>query len=189
MNTQHYWEYFLALEDDLQQTTRFVEFATSNFKTYSIEFARIILAASSEIDVLAKMLCGEISPATAADNITDYRTIILKAYPKLPVMEVKLPRYGISTTPWKNWATGTNPNWWKSYNNVKHQRDQHYHEATLENALDSVAGLLCILLYLFRKTSGKIELIPGTQLLDSTNNTVFMDGSIRWTFKLPDDKP
>ncbi len=34
--------------------------------------------------------------------------------------------------------------WWKHYNEVKHQRDQKYDEASLENVLISLAGLFLL---------------------------------------------
>ena len=172
MEHQHYWEYFLAIEDDLVKTSRFVEFSTDNFKTYSIEFAKIILASASEFDVIAKILCNKIS-AKKVCNINDYREVILEKYPQFHSMDVNLSRYDIKLSPWSDWNTGGNPDWWKSYNNVKHERNRFYSEATLETAL--------------RETKGKIQLIPGTQLFESKNSTVFADGSIRWDFKLPDD--
>lgn len=187
MELQHYWEYFLALENDLVKTSRFVEFSAANFETYSIEFSRIILASASEFDVIAKLLCGVISSDTRAANINDYRKIILKAYPKFPTMKINLSRYGIQLEPWKSWEKGANPDWWSSYNNVKHERNKFYKEATLGNSLNATAGLLCGLLYFFRRTQGLIRLVPGTELFESNNTTVLASGLICWDFILPDE--
>lgn len=187
MDIQHHWEYFLAIEDDLVRTSRFVEFSENNYKTYSIEFAKIVLASASEFDVIAKMLCKEISPENKVTNIDDYCDVITSYFGKFTTMEVKLPRYRMSLTPWAGWNREQSPDWWRSYNGVKHNRDKRYSEANLKTALNSVAGLLCGLLHLFRKTHGKIHLVPGTQLFESRNNTVFVDGSTRWVFSLPDD--
>lgn len=193
MDVQHYWEYFLAIEDDLMRTSRFVEFAPvspeiNNDKTYSIEFAQIILASASEFDVIAKMLCKEISPQEKVKDIDDYCDVITGHYEKFTTMEVPLPRYKRSLIPWADWKRDQSPNWWRSYNGVKHSRDKHYSKANLETALNSVAGLLCGLLYLFRKTEGKdIRLKPGTQLFMSTNNTMLCNGTFCWCFSFPDD--
>ncbi|MCP9290726.1 hypothetical protein [Gracilimonas sediminicola] len=187
INHQHYWEYFLAIEDDLVKTSRFVDFSTDNYPTYSIEFAKIILSSASEFDVIAKLICNKISPNKKAGNINDYREIIINEYPKFPTMEINLTRYGIKLKPWASWENDSNPSWWTSYNNVKHERNKFYHEATLGNALQSSAGLLCGLLYLFRNTFGQIRLEPGTQLFESRNSTILASGLICWDFKLPDD--
>jgi len=52
-----HWNYFLVLESDLEHISRYIEFTTDNFKVYSQEFAHILLAASSEVDVVLKSLC------------------------------------------------------------------------------------------------------------------------------------
>jgi len=49
-----HWNYFLALEHDLDQASRFIEFSEQNFPVYSIELAHIFLATCSEIDVVQK---------------------------------------------------------------------------------------------------------------------------------------
>lgn len=59
---QEHWRYFIALEQDLEGTTRYVEPAEDNFKTYSVEFTRLLLSACSEIDVVCKVLCQKIDP-------------------------------------------------------------------------------------------------------------------------------
>lgn len=69
----HYWQYFAALDSDLLRISRYVEFASPNMDTYSIEFARLILSAGSEIDVLAKVLCDQHGLTIASDNINGYR--------------------------------------------------------------------------------------------------------------------
>jgi hypothetical protein len=49
-----HWNYFLAIESDLENLSRYIEFIDTNFKTYSIELAHLLLASSSEIDVVLK---------------------------------------------------------------------------------------------------------------------------------------
>ena len=57
----HYWQFFLAIEADLANTARYVEFADQNMGTYSIEYVRILLSAGSEVEVVAKLLCNRIN--------------------------------------------------------------------------------------------------------------------------------
>src|SRR5437879_880483 len=58
-----HWNYFLALEKDLEVVSRYVEFGSQNFDTYSIEFAHLLFAAVSEVHVIAKLLCKRLAPA------------------------------------------------------------------------------------------------------------------------------
>jgi hypothetical protein len=46
--TKRHWNVFLAIEDDVTTLSRFIEFDASNFYCFSLEIARILLAASSE---------------------------------------------------------------------------------------------------------------------------------------------
>lgn len=61
-----FWEYYLAIEEDLANCSRYVEFGEQNYTTYSTEFAKIIVLASAEIDTILRELCELISPGTGA---------------------------------------------------------------------------------------------------------------------------
>ena len=138
-----HWNYFIALERDLEVVSRYVEFTTNNFGVYSIELAHLLFAAASEVDVVAKLVCQQASPQSPR-NINQYRAVLMAAFPDLPTIKVFVPRYGLSLTPWDSWAGSDNPHWWCSYNNVKHERDAHFQEATLQNALNALGALLIV---------------------------------------------
>lgn len=155
-----HWNYFLALENDLETIARYIEFIECNFKTYSIELAHLLLAASSEIDVVMKELCSIISPDEKASNIDDYRQVIKTKKPELINEKVYISRYGIEFPPWDNWNRDDNPYWWKSYNHVKHQRNLYYNEANLENVLKSLGALLITNFYYYRAQYEKEKGFP-----------------------------
>ncbi len=146
-----HWNYFLALERDLEIVARYVEFTKPNFKTFSIELAHLLFAAASEVDVVAKLLCEQIAPGARCNNINDYKATLLPAIPGLPRTKVFVPRFGLRFTPWSKWAGANNPGWWRSYNNVKHQRDTHFQEATLKNALNALGALLILTLHFYSR--------------------------------------
>ena len=147
-----YWNYFIALERDLETVSRYVEFRQENFSTFSVELAHLLFAAASEVDVLAKALSEIVAPGSMAikrgkyPDIKDYRRELTTNVPELSDMEAVVPRYNLSFKPWKNWANSSNPNpdWWTQYNNVKHHRDQFFKEGNLENALNALSGLLTL---------------------------------------------
>ena len=91
-----HWNYFLALEKDLEATSRYIEFIETNFKTYSIELAHLLLASSSEIDVVIKGLCALIAPGEERNNINDYRAIIKSHLPEFINESIYINRCGIS---------------------------------------------------------------------------------------------
>jgi len=172
-----YWNYFLALESDMQNVARFIEFTNSNFKTFSIELAHLLLASSSEVDVVAQELCKKLDPSKNASNINHYRAVITKHLPSFAESEIKIPRYSLTLHPWSDWIDEQNPDWWTSYNKVKHHRNEHFSEANLQNVINSLAGLLlCIFNYYqieFNSSEAKPlkntaicrKLIPESQLL------------------------
>ena len=145
-----HWNYFVALENDLAQVSRYIEFDKHNFKTYSIELAHLLLASASEVDVIAKEICCLLEPTTRAENINNYQAIIRRNIPEFIRETVYVPRFNLILKPWTSWNARTNPLWWRSYNKVKHERNQHFPEANLKNVLNSVGGLLVTVFYFYK---------------------------------------
>jgi hypothetical protein len=158
-----YWNYFIALEKDIDNITRYVEFNHDNEATYSIEFAKLLMAASSEVDVIMKDICTIYNMKN--DCISNYRKCIQKNIPDMIEEEYFIERYSINCKPWGNWNQSVinkltthsekfdrdklNPDWWNSYNNVKHHRNTFFREANLINTLNAVGALLiCNIYYL-----------------------------------------
>jgi len=152
-----HWQYFLSIESDLDATSRFVEFSKDNLSVYSVEFAKIFLSSSSEVDVVAKALCAKIDPTSTYKNINNYRTTITAKYSKFHTIEITLPRFTLSFKPWEAWGSSKNPGWWESYNDVKHHRGSSFHKANLKNTLLSVAGLFSLVLYYYQEDLGKAD--------------------------------
>ena len=187
-----YWEYFLSIESDLDKCSRYIDFSNNNFDTYSVEFARIIMAAAAEFDAVAKEFCKLIDPASNASNICQYADEILQKYPHLVDIEMALYRYDISVKPWDSWSSTNSPSWWQAYNKIKHDRTAHFDLANLENAINAVAGLLSGILYFYyEKNGGKNEEISsfsGPRLLDVVDNRHsdgWSAGGIFWGYHLP----
>ncbi len=149
----NHWNYFLALEDDLAKVSRYIEFTESNYDTHSIELAHLLLAAASEVDVVLKTLCNEVSPEKSHTGIRTYRETIQSKQSYLISEYCTIPRYGLKLTPWVEWDRNStsNPLWWRSYNRVKHHRDSDFKKANLKNALNAVAGLALANVYLQRR--------------------------------------
>jgi len=170
--TEIHWNYFLAIEDDLERLSRFVEIDQKNFECFSIEISRILLAAAAEVDVVCKQICKKLNPKSTAKNIKNYRNEICANYPTIPDFEVVLIRYDLSIIPWEKWKnpTGDHPDWWTAYNKIKHHRHKEYQRANLQNALNSVAGLFVMVLYLYKEKATKAELRPSPHLLQVSKN-------------------
>jgi len=159
-----HWNYFLALEDDVIQISRFVELAEHNYACYSIELARLLLAASSEVDVVAKLACQSIGASGKPERMDLYRKALLDAYPALPDVLIRIPRFGLAFIPWVEWKEGRTPTWRGAYNKVKHERHAYFTQGNLRNALCAVAGLYTLLLYLYRGEAEGGQLRPNPKL-------------------------
>ena len=176
-----HWNYFLALESDLAQVSRYIEFDSKNFRTYSIELAHLLLASSSEVDVIAKGICGFLEPKSPAENINHYQEIINHGLPNFKKEFVYVPRYNLKLKPWSNWNSTKSPLWWRSYNKVKHERNEYFAEANLKNVLNSISGLLVTVFYFYKLkfsvNSPELQTRDITQLITPESEFVRLDES------------
>jgi hypothetical protein len=159
------WYYFLSIEKDFVATIDYVHLNSSNFKTYSNEFAKLLLLIGSEVDVVAKRVCNKINPNARANNIEDYRNIITAAYTGMHDIEIDIAKFSLKIKPWASWGATppASPVWWKAYNDVKHERNTNFSDANLEHSLSALCGLCALLLYLFKDEQ---HLQPYPDLLD-----------------------
>ena len=165
-----HWNYLLSIENDLEEVSRFVEFHEDNFQCFSIEILRLLMAAAAEVDVVCKQICKIIDPKSKAGSINKYQEEIVKEYTSIPGFKVIMPRYGLILQPWQNWGVQKRnpPLWWTAYNKIKHQRHTHYNRGNLENALNAVAGLFVMVIYLYSEKARLGELYPALKLLQVT---------------------
>jgi hypothetical protein len=159
-----HWNYFLALEADLVELSRFVEFTADNYNTYSIELAHLLLASASEVDVVLKQLCALLTPGTQAENIENYRRALMPIEPGFACTAVTVPRFGLELTPWINWQDDRSPEWWGDHNKVKHERGAHFPRANLKNVLNAMGGLFISLMFYYRAQVDIESLMPAPQL-------------------------
>jgi len=165
-----HWNFFLALERDLDVLSRYVEFDSRNYDCFSIEIARILAAASGEVDVVAKQLCRAANPHSAAHDMIDYRRELMRVHPKIPDFRVKLPRFGLDLKPWEQWKRHNGvPLWWRAHNKIKQERNAQYDGANLKHALNAVAGLFVMVLHLYGEKAQTGKLLPSPQLFRPDN--------------------
>lgn len=162
-----YWNYYLELEEQLIQTKKFVDFDISNYKTFSMEFLKLLQATCSEIDVVAKVIAETFEPDFSNfsnKNISKWGFIIQKHFKDIQSKKVSFLK-DLYITPWQNWLyeqykdskgqfryrladTAKTPPWWIAYNKVKHERTSYYQKgktnycrANLENLIYAMAAL------------------------------------------------
>jgi hypothetical protein len=163
--SMRHWNYFLLLESDFKNLTRYVEPSKSNFETYSIEMVRLLLMTCSEIDVVLKEYCKLIKPNSKAKTIDKYRDELKQfCNPNFSEIEISIPRFGLKSIPWLEWGTNKTPEWWNSYNNVKHKRNSCFEEANLKNIYNALSGLFVALLFFYKSDTNLQNLTPAPEI-------------------------
>ena len=167
--TKLHWNYYLAIERDFENISRYIEFSEKNNNTFSIELARIIMSASQEVDVIMKGICGLLGNKKA-DNINQYGSVIREKLKELIEEEVFISRFGMRSIPWLNWnKEDENPLWWRANNKIKHQRTSHFNHANLKNAFNALGALLIVNIYYYKLEQEK-EMGKSVSMKDVTNN-------------------
>lgn len=159
-----HWEYYLVLEKDVLRTEQYVSFELGdnylyagkdpenpeNSLTFSNEYVKQYQAICSEVDVIMKSICRELGN-TSAENMTGYTEVILTNWNSIKMQKVRMRRSELQ--PFLNWEklpAYKSPDWWKPYNNVKHERLCYYKMANLKNVLNALAGLYILENYLVK---------------------------------------
>lgn len=158
----HYWRYAEVLNEQLGNTTRFVEPNKDNYNTYSLEFTSIILAAGSEVEVVCRLICEMIDSGndyTSQKSRIKMKKILETILEKFPDI-YKAKQYVLyqheAIYPFQELKKGVQLlSWWDSYNNIKHRRYDCFSESTLINAINIVAALIILNSYLYEFAVGK----------------------------------
>ncbi|MDF1739615.1 MAG: hypothetical protein P1U86_10685 [Verrucomicrobiales bacterium] len=195
MSVKHslpHWNYYRLLEQDLEDSFRYVHFCRDHFDVYSDHFARIILTAATEIENVLYDFAVWSKYTPTPKNIVQHFDSVTARFPSLPTMQMVMPRYSLMLTPFEGWSSGASPEWWsKGYNKIKHERTHHPDAPKLIYATRAVAALQVILLHYYRVKFGACtmpaELMPRLFHpwdIEDQNHGAF----IGWEWELPDEK-
>ncbi len=150
------WNYFLELEQDMKNTSRYIEPAGQE-NVYSFEFAKLIVLSCTEVESVFKLLCLEIDPSKEKGNMSDYKATILGKYPRIVDATVSISRWEKDIKPFEGWKKGK-LTWWDAYQGVKHSRGVHFSDATYYNAAYALSALYILVLYLAKIITDDINL-------------------------------
>lgn len=161
-----HWEFYLDIESDLLRTAKYVDFCEDHRKVYSVAFARTLISASAEFEVVCKAVCETIKlskklPAQCKiHHLRDAMSIWDKDF-QVAAVRTKSGRFIVR--PFSGWFPDGQLSWWKAYNDVKHARHEKYLNGNLENALYSAAALFLMNVVLANR-HGNIDLKPRSRL-------------------------
>lgn len=198
------WYYFRALAKQLHDTEQFVDHSLNsdgrmiNGNTCLNEFAKILMLASAEFEIIAKSICNESGVILRwSANIVTITRELLKLYPNIGLTEVSTPYLTIH--PLSHWSIKRNTNskgnisdvvngidWWNAHNKVKHDRTNSFQLANLQSSIDALASLMVLELYLSQIVVGNLDLVTrvGCEYFDCNYGLSFM--AVNPGHKLPD---
>jgi len=134
-----------ALIQQLEQICRVVHpRGETNFKAYGHEIRNVLILACTELESQWKAILG--AHNARAENTTHY--VKLCAAMKLTEYAVEFPYYPWmpERRPFAGWQHGTKDlPWYGAYNDVKHNRDSNFPQASLDNAFEALTAFFIML--------------------------------------------
>lgn len=136
--------------DDLYAVFNYIEPDDTNLDVFSHRIYELFLRTATEFESNCKGILKSNGYAEAKNAINisnDY--FKLASVARLSEYKVIFKRWSTSHvfTPFAEWNTATYAPliWYQGYNSVKHNRYSNFKQANLENLMNALAGLLCIL--------------------------------------------
>ena len=199
-----YWAHYISIEKDFRETMRYVTVNLENYKTFSIIYAKLILAIGSEVDIIAQIYCKMLDDSFIGVHINDYKRCICDKEPGFCTQHIEVLSTDIILDPWETWISDANPSnpiWWTAYNKVKHNRTkigsigdetrEYYKFANQKNTLDALAGLYQLLMHIFlrlcesEKSRKRPTPLPGSRVFSIvgdmwTDTTIYNSDFAIW---------
>jgi len=145
-----YWNYYISIEEDLNRLSRFIEFDKRNEPVFSIELVRLLISSSSEFEVVSRELCKVRDINIGNGKIKGIRTGLVGSYHNISDVEISIPKFGMTYQPLIKWKDDKDCEWWRSYNLIKHHRNDKYEEAHLKNVINAIGALQIVNLYYYK---------------------------------------
>lgn len=151
--------------DDMVDVFKVVAPHHNQFSVYGHAVRNIIILACTELDARMQSILANngVMPIGKHFEMKDY--FKLKETLKLDEYELSFYRYGDLGTfsPFLTWESEKELRWYQAYNHIKHNREKHFVQAKLFNAINAIMAYAIILIaqygyrnVLWRETVGKI---------------------------------
>ena len=143
---------YLNIEATLQGIFDYVEPADCNKCVFSHSLYALLLRACTEVEANFKsILVANGVPDSDNFNMNDYKKV--EESSKLSKYKVTFPFWrnsdgsmsDLEMIPFESFQESKRPAWYVSYNEVKHNRDNKFENASLENCMNAVAAILVLL--------------------------------------------
>jgi hypothetical protein len=179
---EQYIRAFLLIQKDLQTLFDYIEPSDLNLVCYSYRIHELLLRTCIEVEANCKAILLENGYDKTGDlNMDDYKKINISHH--LSSYEIKLPLwYGDKALrkPFASWESGGSLAWYKAYNSTKHDRHEKFKQASFENLIEAICGLVAILSAQFLSE----DYIPGDSYLIADGSVDGMDTAIGKYFRV-----
>lgn len=150
----YFWEYYMDLERQFIDFQNYVPYLEGNENVYSFRLLNLFLSIGSHVDSAFKEIFrstdfsrkySEIYEKIIASkaSIKDYRILESEfCLSDRPVIFKRLPEQEI-LFPFKEFKQKS-PEWWKNYNDIKHEFSVNFTKANFKNVRDALAGAFLI---------------------------------------------
>ena len=146
---------FLLILEDLKKLFEYIEPSTESFNTFSFRIHELFMRTCIEVEANFKAILieNDFEPDTDRFDNPIYNIRVYKkvnASHHLSDYEVGLPQWAtpelIVFKPFEAWGNDNQSlDWYQAYNKSKHDRQDNFRYANLNNLLQAVSGLLCLI--------------------------------------------
>jgi hypothetical protein len=188
---QELWRAYKLIEKDLLRLFEYIEPRDDNIAVYSHRTYELLLRASTEFETNCKRILevngyskrGDLniredySRINRSSRLAEYSVSLVEWYPEPIVLK-----------PFNEWSRGYRPlTWYRSYNDVKHDRNSNFRRASLDNVLNAIAGLYVVLFSQFcchkrqDETEHRYEIRDDQHIIWATEDIFEVMPPLTWT--------
>lgn len=140
---------FRLLYRDLIEVFEYVEPVSAHREVYSHRLFALLLRACTDFESVAKdALVAQGCPKPRSEmTVFDYRTLEPTYKLEAAIATLNLSQgEPLTFQPYRDWSTQEPPlPWYSNYNKVKHNRQQEFARASMENVVTAIGALLALL--------------------------------------------
>jgi len=155
MNKKHLeaWNEYIALEKEIEEVLKHIPLTDEHLNVWSLKIGDLLIVLGSVIDSFFKLAIRDrmLDEVKNINNIRrkkqltilDYKRTFASHYNLISKYVYVRPTGG-RIQPFKKWTNKKPPDWWQSYQSVKHNRFDNKEKAKLGYLINSLAGLFLL---------------------------------------------
>jgi len=154
------------LIEKLDEVLLYIDPSPTGLNTYSHKCRELLILACTEVENLwaQYMRIANASPTARTFTTNDYVKLLTPLHLREYSITCKLIRNSYSVAPFAQWNASSptqSLSWYNAYNKTKHDREQYFSEATLENCIHAIAAVIVM----FTVRHGPFSLVEGGSTL------------------------